>query len=142
MRTAILERIETSDYGTFGIFTLDDGTSWHSGELPWNDNEHGTSCIPAGTYRCTWINSPKHGECYQVLDVPGRSMIEIHSANFMGATSKGYACQLLGCIALGKSVGHLEGREQTALLQSRVAISEFENNMNQADFELTITDQF
>lgn len=148
MRTAILTRKPSKPDGTFGTFVLDDGTSFCSGELPWADNDHGTSCIPPGPigppekYTCKWINSPKHGECYEVMGVLNRSMIEIHSANFMGDTTMDKVSQLLGCIALGKSIGMLQvytdGPMQMAILQSRVAIQEFEDNMNKEDFTLTI----
>jgi hypothetical protein len=70
-------------------------------------------------------------------------MIEIHSANFMGDISLGKTSQLLGCIALGKNTGKLApisgGPTQTAVLQSKVAIAEFEANLKAEDFTLTIT---
>jgi len=136
MRTAALTREASTDEGTFGTLVTDTGKTFISGELPDRGNEHGTSCIPADTYICKWIDSPKHGECYQVTAVPGRDMIEMHSANFMGDTLKGKLSQLLGCIALGKSKGMLEG--QMAVLASKAAIAEFEAEMGQEDFRLTI----
>ena len=139
MRAATLIRNPSTDDGTFGVLLLDDHVSFSTGELPWKDNQNGVSCIPVGTYLCKWINSPKHGECYQITGVPFRDMIEIHSANFMGDTTKGKLSQLLGCLALGKSVGWLEG--QTAVLASKQAIQEFENNLQQEDFELTIKEK-
>ena len=137
MRNATLFRNPSTEDGTFGVILLDDHVSFSTGELPWKDNQAGVSCIPVGTYLCKWITSPRHGECYQITGVPFRDMIEIHSANFMGDTTKGKLSQLLGCVALGKSVGWLEG--QTAVLASKQAIQEFENNLQQEDFELTIT---
>jgi hypothetical protein len=131
MRKAILTRGPSTDDGTFGKLVLDDGTTFFTGELPWDNNNHGTSCIPPGpggnpvTYTCKWIFSPKHGECYEITDVKNRDKIEIHSANFMGNTAKGKLNQMLGCAALGKSIGVLEGQK-------------FEDNMNKVDFELTI----
>ena len=136
VRTATLLRNPSTDDGMFGVILLDDGSSWSTGELPWKDNKNGISAIPPGTYNCKWINSPKHGECYQITGVPGRDMIEIHSANFMGDVSKGKTSQLLGCVALGKSVGTLSG--QKAVLASKPAISEFETNLAKQDFKLTI----
>ena len=136
MRTAVLKSGGSTSDGTFGVMTLDDGTSFASGELPWRDNKNGVSCIPAGIYKCIWIFSPKHGECYQITGVPKREMIEIHSANYMGAADLGKKSQLLGCIALGKASGILDG--QFAILQSKTAIAEFEANMNKEDFMLTL----
>jgi hypothetical protein len=88
-------------WGTFGECALDGFFFSHSIERPWVDNEHGTSCIPEGTYIAKPEFSPKHG-CilYKLQDVPGRTDIEIHPANF--------AYQLLGCIALGKEITMIE----------------------------------
>jgi len=135
MRTATLVRKPSTPDGTFGVLTLDDGKSWYTGELPWDNNKHGTSCIPEGTYVCRWFNSPKHGWCYQIYGVPDRDLIEIHSANFPPQ-------QLLGCIALGKSTGMMApypgAPEQMAVLQSKQAIAEFEEDMNAKLFQLII----
>ena len=70
-------------------------------------------------------------------------MCEIHSANFMGDPSKGKVDQLLGCIALGMALGRLEpvpGSEvfQMAVLRSKDAIKDFDDNLNGDDLELTI----
>lgn len=135
----VLTRAPSTDQGTFGTFVFEDGTSFHSLELPWRDNEHGTSCIPPGEYICHWIISPKHGECYQVLNVLDRNMIEIHSANFAGDANKGYISQLLGCIALGMSIGTLDG--QLAILNSKGAIAAFEAKQAKQDFQLTIREK-
>ncbi len=135
----ILTRSPSTDQGTFGTFVLEDGTSYHSLELPWKGNDHGISCIPPGVYNCHWITSPKHGECYQVMDVPHRDMIEIHSANFAGDSNKGFITQLLGCIALGMSIGILHG--QLAVLNSKGAIASFEAKQNKLDFQLTIREK-
>lgn len=131
-----LTRAKSTNHGTFGIFKMEDGTTFSSLELPWKDNQNGVSCIPVGVYNCKWINSPKHGECYQVMDVQGRQMIEIHSANFAGDASQGFISQLLGCIALGTSIGVLNG--QLAVLNSKGAIAQFESKQMGQDFTLTI----
>jgi len=142
MRTAVMKTKPSTDDGTFGLIVLDDGLSFATGELPWKNNDHGKSCIPAGTYRCHWIRSPKHGWCYQVMDVPGRDMIEIHSANFMGDVDRGKVSQLLGCIALGLSIGELtpspNQEAQTAVLHSKDAIATFDDALQTRDFMLTI----
>lgn len=142
MRTATLVSQPSTDDGTFGRLTTDTGRVFWSGENIWADNEPNVSCVPAGTYRCTWFNSPKHGWCYLLVDVENRSMCEIHSANYMGDPTKGKADQLLGCIALGKAIGKMSPRlgadPQMAILQSKDAITEFDAEMNQVDFLLTI----
>lgn len=148
MRYATLIRNPSTDDGTFGVLLLDNYSTWATGELPQRENKNGLSCIPPvlsgekKTYKCTWFDSPKHGPCYLINEVEGRSMIEIHSANFMGDTSKSKVSQLLGCIALGKSIGKLSpvegGPSQIAVLQSKLAIKEFETNLKNEDFTLTI----
>ncbi len=143
MRECTLVRQPTTDQGTFGILTTDKGAHWFSGELPWRDNHPQSSCVPAGVYLCQIIQSPKHGECYQLKNVVDRSYVEIHSANFAGDVSKGWKSELLGCIMLGKTIGKLandKGISQTAILASKTAIGEFMNHMAGSDFMLTIKD--
>jgi hypothetical protein len=63
-------------------------------ELPWKNNERRVSCIPAGTYIARKHTSPKFGASVHITNVPGRSEILIHPAN--------YVSQLLGCVAVGQ----------------------------------------
>lgn len=121
MRRATLTRDPSTDEGTFGTLQLD-GQTLHSIELPWRDNKPRESCIPVGLYRCEIVQSPKFGRVYGLRDVPGRSNILIHAANWAGDTSKGYRSDLLGCIAPCMVFGQLNG--QMAGLQSRVALAE------------------
>lgn len=137
MRYVTLTRTETGDDGTFGIIKTDSGFSVYSIELPWRGNASGKSCIPAGVYVCKMAISPKHGQCYYVTDVPGgRTDIEIHSANWAGDESKGYKCQLLGCIAPGRAIGELVG--QKAVLSSKDALCGFELDLDKEPFQLSV----
>lgn len=142
MRKATLTRAPSTDQGVFGALVLDDGTIFHSLELPWRNNVHGLSCIPVGTYVFKKVDSPRHGECYMGYDIPGRNAIEIHAANYAGDVALGYRSDLLGCIALGKEVGPLNIpgplKQQMCLLRSKVAIAEFEANTRFEDLQLTI----
>src|SRR5271166_5946784 len=55
----------------------------------------GHPCIPAGRYRAVLTRSPHLGYiCPELLDVPGRSDIRIHVAN--------WPLDLLGCTAVGE----------------------------------------
>lgn len=84
--------------GTNGIISIGPASICHSIELPWKDNKRKTSCIPEGRYLLTRYESPKHGPCLLVNNVPGRSMCELHEANWaMGKDGK--HPQLEGCIA-------------------------------------------
>jgi len=139
-RQVTLIRDPSTNDGTFGTLVSDSGKSFISGELPWHNNKPGISCIPEGLYECRLFDSPKHGWCYQVYGVPGRDLIEIHSANFMADKPK--AKQLEGCITLGKSKGMMApspGKPpQMALLKSRIAVDEFEEEMQGQAFDLLI----
>ena len=53
---AVLERLESSDQGTFGRITFG-STTLFTGELPEKGNASNASCIPAGTYKCVWTQS-------------------------------------------------------------------------------------
>lgn len=136
VQTCRLLRLDSSDHGTFGILTIS-GFSCFTGELPNRDNAPNVSCIPPGTYHCVWTYSPRFKRMmFEVESVPKRGGIRIHSANLMGDDSKGYKRQLNGCIALGQTLGRIEG--QKALLLSKPAIRQFEDLMNRQDFTLEI----
>lgn len=74
-------------------------------ELPWKDNQHDISCIPAGTYTFIPFNSPKHKAwVWKAVNVPLRDDIEIHIANFASNCvfhGERRHSELLGCIAPG-----------------------------------------
>lgn len=135
-----ITRSERSDQGTFGVLLTNSGFTCWTGELPWRNNQTGVSCIPAGTYFCHYLLSPSKGMCYHVQNVPGRTHILFHSANWMGDVSKGLKSQLNGCIALGVKVGPLEG--QKALLSSKISVTAFVQDLKEEPFELTIVEAY
>lgn len=136
MRSAFLSRTQSDDEGTFGVLTTDSGFECATGELPWRDNKPLDSCIPEGDYICNWRSSPTHGFCYHIEGVAGRSNVEIHAANFMGDRARGFRCELKGCIAPGKYTGVMEN--QMAIIDSREALTELEEDLNHESFQLTI----
>lgn len=88
-----LERFAYTDVGTFGRLYLGGLTLWTC-EDPWNENAVGRSCIPEGLYTIAPGRYNKGGyDCYDVLDVPGRSSIKIHKGNSDEDTE--------GCILVG-----------------------------------------
>lgn len=126
MKRATITRGPSADDGTFSTLVLDDGPRLMCLELPWRDNATGVSCIPPGLYRCEIVNSPRFGKVYEVRDVPRRTNILIHAANFAGDTTKGLFSQLLGCIAPATAVGALRtpaGQVQRAGMNSKVALA-------------------
>lgn len=94
-----LTRTLQNNEGTFGTLYIDEENPFAvTVERPLNI-EH--PCIPAGTYHWRKFTSPHNGPCLLIENVPGRDMIEMHSANFM--------LQLLGCIAPGKAFARFKG---------------------------------
>jgi len=64
-------------------------------ELPWRDNKPKTSCIPVGRYKMRWSMSARFKKMmWEVLKVPGRAGIRIHSGNYAGDKLS----DSLGCI--------------------------------------------
>ncbi len=96
-----LDRTKLSVNETFGTMRTESSFLCFTIERPWLDNQSKISCIPVGTYSVQKYISPKHGEVWEVMNVPNRYNIEIHPANF--------ASQLLGCIAPGSSMGEING---------------------------------
>lgn len=136
MRYVTLTRTETGDDGTFGLIKTDSGFSCYSGELPWRGNAIGISCIPAGVYVVQRFNSPKHGECYLITDVPGRTVTEIHKGNFCGDISKGRKSDVEGCVLPGNALGDIAG--QPCVLASGDALARLEADLECQPFQLTI----
>lgn len=110
-------------------------------ELPYLENKQDISCIPTGAYPCKWTRSNRLSNVagydvftYEVLNVPNRAGIRIHSANFFS--------QLLGCIALGDDLIDLnkDGHEDAA--NSRATVKKFNEIMGGEDFELEISNAF
>lgn len=92
-------RTQGPDY-TEGTLSVDGAFYCFSLELPWKDNAPQISCIPPGTYPVAVAESPHFTEKFgqpiylaSVLNVPGRSGVEIHGGNTPSDS--------LGCILCG-----------------------------------------
>lgn len=99
MNSLSLVRISSTLLLTIGrLFVLDDFANplfdCYTLELPWRENKQNISCIPIGRYPIRPRTSKKYGLHLEVLNVPDRSYILIHEANFVS--------QLRGCIAVGR----------------------------------------
>lgn len=100
-------------------------------ELSFKGNQRNISAIPKGKYTCKWTFSPKFMRyTYEVLNVPNRSGIRIHSASWFSS--------LQGCIALGSHFTDLNKDAHADLANSRDTIKAFEQFMNGKDFILEI----
>jgi Family of unknown function (DUF5675) len=112
LATYTLVREPSTPDGTLGeMFDPDGGHLCFTMELPWENNEPDKSCIPTGTYTCVPHNSVAHPGTWELLNVPDRSEILIHTGN-TDADS-------LGCILVGRTIGSINGTP--AVLLSAVA---------------------
>ncbi len=107
-------RSPSTSQGTFGIWFIGGKPFCVTLERP-DTGDH--PCIPHGIYQCNRFKSPHNGDVWLLKDVPGRSMIEIHSANIY--------TELLGCIAPGRRFGYLNG--MPAVLESKPTMIDLYN---------------
>lgn len=82
-------------------------------ERPWEGNRPNVSCIPTGTYRAKLGTFKGKYANYELQDVPGRSAIEFHIANF--------ASELEGCIAPGRYIDYDAVKKELGVFSSRNA---------------------
>lgn len=113
--TVRLIRVAKNNVCIEGVVVWDDTAQYVSLEPPWRNNQVAQSCIPQGTYNCSLHKSPKHGDCFLVHDVPGRSEILIHKGNTSRDTE--------GCILVGRNFGRLD--RQPAVLNSGFALKDW-----------------
>jgi Family of unknown function (DUF5675) len=141
VREALLARGPSSDQGTFGVLRFG-GEQCHTLELPWRDNLKQRSCVPLGTYECRLVRSPRFGNVYKLLAVPGRSNVLIHPANLAGNVDLGWTSELEGCIAPCYRVGAMRNKAgvmQAAGLVSRPAVRALMTWADGQPFELKVT---
>ena len=96
MKTLTLTRHFTSNGPnmpcTWGVFSVGKVFLALSLELPWLNNKRNVSCIPTGLYDAEIITRKKQTN-FLIKNVPGRSGVLVHPAN--------YLFELRGCIAPG-----------------------------------------
>ena len=101
-----INRISKTAHQTLGVLTIFDKHNFpfwecRTLELPDKGNQRSISCVPEGEYDVVKRTSPGRGEHFHIKDVPNRTWILIHSANFVE--------QLLGCIAVGLAHTDING---------------------------------
>jgi hypothetical protein len=136
MNRLVIERGGSTNEGTFGEATLVNAagvTLWHgdSIELPWRNNQHMISCVPAGVYetQIVWF-ARLNLNVYELLNVPNRTSCLIHPANWAGDTAMGFHTDLEGCTGLGYGIGVIAPpgmAAQQAILRTVDAIHDFMN---------------
>lgn len=133
MRIVRIVRDPSGPSGVFGTLLTDSGFGAYTLEPSRDRAEH--PCIPAGGYRVDLLDHPKHGKCYEIIGVPGRTSILFHVGNY--AADPPGKSDSEGCILLGNAIGEI-GNEP-ALLQSKDAIHRFNDDMDGESFYLTIS---
>lgn len=142
-----LVRERETDFATYGALKTADGEEvCKTLERPWVDTDtdgkrdRGVSRIAPGTYVCKRrLDSPKHGDVFELQDVPDATNIQIHAANLPD--------ELEGCIALGTAFGNVQRKQdpiaRPGVVSSRIAVDAFMKRMEGVDdFTLTIIDSF
>jgi len=128
-----IKRITEGDRQTEGVLTVFNGDEkvfqCYTLELPDKDNQKRVSCIPKGVYNVEKRYSTKYKHHFHIQDVPNRSYILIHQAN--------YVRQLLGCIAVGKTLTDID-KDGLRDVTSSVATMNKLNGILPDTFKLTI----
>jgi len=101
-------------------------------ERPWLDNAKSVSCIPSGSYVAKRVISPKFGDVFQVMEVPNRDHILIHSGNIDDDSH--------GCILVGESFTVWKDGS-CSVASSKAAMEEFMKLLaGVSSFQLVIKD--
>lgn len=124
---------ENYDYGTFGILRINKEVFCVTLEPQDELNTRNISSIPAQQYKCRRIVSPRFGETFQIMSVPGRDHVLFHAGNVIEHTQ--------GCVLLGQYFGKLRG--DRGVLNSGATFREFMGVMENHDtFHLTIREEY
>lgn len=133
MKLYLLRDYKTPEVRLGRLFSVEDNFHIHTLELPWLDNKPRISCIPPSTYICKRDFYHKGGyAAFEIMDVPDRSDIKIHIAN--------WTKDIQGCVAVGMS-RHLNTLDlQVPMVSSsRTAFNELMDYVSDEDeFELEI----
>jgi len=107
--------------GIFGVLSID-GNPFGCFTV-----ENLKDAIPAGYYSVEFTYSPRFNQTLPLIDVPGRTAIRLHPANYPG--------ELEGCIALG------DKEEPDAVDDSRVTFNQFYKIIDgQEDLHISVAD--
>lgn len=121
-----IERFAYLGTGTLGKLTVGPW-SCYTIERPWKNNQPSVSCIPEGEYRCEPFSGTRFKDVVQVMDVPDRTFILIHVANFPH--------DIEGCIGVGDSF--VSDALEPAVYNSKKTLAAFFDVAGRS-FDLTI----
>lgn len=124
---------ETTADGTFGVLLINKQLFCFTLEPADLLNEVNVSSIPAQQYLVRRRISPKHGEVFEIQNVPGRTVVQIHILNYDEGTE--------GCIGLGLLVD--TNKDRKGIFRSGDALKSFMKVMEGVDeFHLTIKEVY
>jgi hypothetical protein len=124
---------ENHKHGTFGTIIINSRVFSVCLEPADLENRRNVSSIPAQQYLCRRYSSEKYPDTFQIMNVPDRSKVLIHSGNTIHHTE--------GCILLAQHVGKLNagGAIARGVLNSGKTFKAFMALMNGFDeFHLTV----
>lgn len=139
-----LMRGASTDLGTPGQLTLEDGWGCVTLELPWRGNAKGVSCVKAGAYIGRRYFSPHLGRDVILFeDKNGRGDVECHNGNFAGDAAQGHFTQVHGCMLPGSSYGEVllpdkSGNSQWGIKNSKVTLDGLLEALGEEVLELEI----
>lgn len=119
----IIERIQDNGKQTKGRLLLYNQAGYllftcDTLELSWKDNKQQISCIPTGTYKVVTTYSNKYKkEMYEILAVPKRAGVRIHSGN--------YYTDIQGCVLVGKGFADINEDGIEDILSSKKTLEKF-----------------
>lgn len=138
IQEAFIIRSGTASTGTPGKLVLPDRFEIKTLELPWRNNHSNLSCIPCGEYDSIVVDRPLHGGLiYQLIGVPDRTGIEIHSGNFAGDVIQSMMSNSEGCILIGHNYQMIEN--QLGITESRMAMDELRDHTKMVPLRFIIT---
>jgi len=120
-----LKRVLRTNDGITGVLIAGARELCRILEPQWKNNQKGISAIPEGTYTCMRVDTPKHGNVFQIMSVPGRTAVLFHWGNTEIDTE--------ACLLTGMEVGEMfaqdpdtkKNESQLAVLRSKEAFEKF-----------------
>ena len=134
MKNLVLNRTYFDD-ATIGVLSINGQSNpvWHTIEKPYLHNTFEISCIPEGEYNVEPYSSDRFPDVWEIKDVPNRTHILFHVANWQ--------TQLLGCNAPGLSAGYMiqDGVNRKSVSNSRLAMADMKKLLGYpSSFKLNI----
>lgn len=120
-----LVRIGGGEHDVIGVLLLDGRVIAVTLELAYRANKRAVSSIPHGVYLCKRVQSPKHGNTFEIYGVPDRTAILFHAGNSANDSQ--------GCVLLGAALGETRPDGLRTVIGSRIARDRFRDELAGCD---------